>query len=166
MKSSKQTYNLWHNILKVRKKQEEDWIVLFVSFSKCWKTWLEIWAGGAREDTKQFLTSSSHNTEVIKSLALPRDFTIITLYYKLFKDTSKRLPCWCTHAQDFLALGHYLKTSFLKDNSKRLHCSITTDWDFLLLNHNWLRLLRCSRFHQETYLLKHTCKRLSKSLHK
>ena len=128
MKSSKQTYNLWRNILKVRKKQEEDWIVLFVSFSKCWKTWLEIWGGGKRErdDTKQFLSGSSHNTEVIKSLALPRDFTIITLYYKFFKETSllmyicSRLPCSRTLPKDFLSPGQLQETS--------------------LLNHNWLRL--------------------------
>ncbi|KEH26411.1 hypothetical protein MTR_6g055157 [Medicago truncatula] len=76
---------------------------------------------------------------------LPRDFSML-------KHNCKRLICSRTLPKDF--------------------CSRTTLRDFTLLKHNYLRLPlaqsqriqtdRCSSFHQESYMLKHAGKILSK----
>jgi len=63
-----------------------------------------------KADIKQFYTGSSHNIGVVQSLALSRDFTIITHDYKLLYDPSKRLlclrlSCSSTTSKDFLAIG-------------------------------------------------------------
>jgi len=85
-----------------------------------------------KADTNQFYIGSSHNTGVVQSPCTSKGFHYnITLDYKLFIDTSKRLLNAQSQLQKTsmlkhnclrcLALGHYVpKDLLLKDNSKRL----------------------------------------------
>jgi hypothetical protein len=97
-------------------------------------------------DTKQFYIGSSHNTGVVQSPCTSKGFQYnysgLQISQGLFQETSQ---CSSTTARDFLALGHYLKSSFsrtnlrdflLKNNSKKLLFALGKLIKTSLLNHN------------------------------